>query len=378
MSKRRGAACLAGGLALIFCSAAFAVQPMEVTDVFTLEVDADTQVAVPHEHLMVMGSNFNNGGVIELTLGGFPLVVVSQDDSVVVAELPDFIAPGSYQLVATTGGGTVRHDDFDGVTIGAVGPQGPKGDKGDTGDTGPVGPAGADGKDGTDGAKGDDGAPGPQGEPGPPGDDGPPGPPGPPGDDGPPGPEGPQGPVGPKGDKGDTGEQGPPGVAAIPAFEFVFETTAGGFGFSRDLRPELDEFCGDIDGCSIKLVTAGRTTIPSTGEVSESNYFVEKFELILGPTATSSTGTISTRYAVDGTFLEFGNLTLSSFVGFDGQSPALEMNNNSFGECVFSDADEVWVGDGIVDTKLGMTLSSEGLSGPDFILDYICKMWIYD
>ncbi len=136
-------------------SAALAVQPVEITDAFTTDAEAHDQVITPHQHLVVLGVNFLNGGDIELTLGTFSLVVISQTDTEVVAELPSIVAPGSYQLTATTGGGTVRHDDFDGVTIGAVGPEGPQGPQGAEG---PPGPAGQDGATGQDGAPGADGS----------------------------------------------------------------------------------------------------------------------------------------------------------------------------------------------------------------------------
>lgn len=217
MSKRRGTACLAGGLALICCCTAFAVQPLEVTDVYVDESETPYQ-------LMVAGQNFNNGGDIELWLGGIPLEVVSQSDTLVVANLPEGILDGSYQLSMTSGGGSVRYDDFDGVTIGAegpVGPQGPEGPQGEVGPQGPIGPAGPQGP------QGDTGSQGPQGPQGPPGANC--------WDNIPGGTStadciGPPGEQGPKGDKGDKGDQGEPGPAGTLASTYVLS----GSGRSAD------------------------------------------------------------------------------------------------------------------------------------------------
>jgi hypothetical protein len=199
-----------------FSLSATAVQPLQITEVYVDDSDD------PHL-LMVTGQNFNNGGTLELWLGGYLLTVLTQDDTMIVAELTAGIPAGSYQLVATSGGGTVRHDDFDGVTIGAVGPAGADGADGAQGPAGPDGPAGADGAmgdvglpglPGADGADGKDGAPGAagvdgmDGAPGLPGSDGAPGMPGMPGmagsdgqdgQDGLPGADGASGPAGPPG-----------------------------------------------------------------------------------------------------------------------------------------------------------------------------------
>lgn len=201
MSVHRRLGVAISAAALTWAAAALAVQPLEITDAFTADVDADDQNGTPHQHLMVLGTNFLNGGEIELTLGTFGLTVISQTDTEVVAELPSIIQAGSYQLVATTGGGTVRHDDFDGVTIGAVGPEGPQG------------PQGAEGPAGPQGETGPPGPPGPRGEQGLPGVDGATGPAGLQGPAGPEGPEGAQGLQGPIGPDGPPGPPGEPGVA---------------------------------------------------------------------------------------------------------------------------------------------------------------------
>ena len=166
---------------------AVAVQPLEIFDAIVLESSTPSQ-------LVVTGHNFNNGGDVQLTLGGRPLVVLSQTATVLVAELPGDVLPGSYVLVAWSGGGAVREDSMD-VTIGAEGPPGP------TGQVGPEGPQGLQG---------------PEGPRGPVGPEGPQGPPGPQGDQGGPGPKGDKGDPGPKGDQGDPGADGAPGADGMP------------------------------------------------------------------------------------------------------------------------------------------------------------------
>lgn len=201
----------------LLASNALAVQPLEVSDAY---VDETTN------ELIITGSNLNNGGAVELWLGGFALTVVSQDDTRIVADLGGVTMPGSYQLVVTTGGGTVRHDDFDGVTIGAEGPQGIQGEVGAQGDQGPQG------EQGPQGPKGDQGIQGPTGEIGPKGDQGPQGEQGPLGNVGPQGPQGIQGmrgdtgPQGPQGDPGPQGDQGPQGEGNNYRLQKFIETSS--------------------------------------------------------------------------------------------------------------------------------------------------------
>jgi type VI protein secretion system component Hcp len=202
---------------------ALAVQPLDITEVAVVETDQGTQ-------LQITGVNLDNGGDIELSVGGVPLAIEpeTQTPTEVTATLPDGVTlmPGSYQLLATTGGGTVRVDEFNGVTIGATGLVGPQGPQGDTGPMGPAGPAGPEGPQGDIGPTGPigpqgpagpqglAGLQGPQGDAGPTGPVGPAGPAGPQGDAGPAGPQGPAGPEGPQGltgPQGPQGEQGPPG-----------------------------------------------------------------------------------------------------------------------------------------------------------------------
>jgi hypothetical protein len=159
-------------LIILSSTTTFAVQPLEISDVFVQEVDPHDLLLTRHDHLTVLGKNFMNGGVIELWLGDFDLEILSQLDTVITAEMPIVIGAGSYQLVAMSGGGTVRHDDFDGVTIGMQGPigdqgiQGEQGIPGADGAAGPIGPAGPQGLKGEQGVKGDTGSSGLKGEQG--------------------------------------------------------------------------------------------------------------------------------------------------------------------------------------------------------------------
>ncbi|HEX7070167.1 MAG TPA: hypothetical protein VF190_05155, partial [Rhodothermales bacterium] len=200
-------------LAFFGASTSQAAPALEIQDVIVDDTGSPVR-------LIVTGKNLDNGSAIELWLGTIPLTVDSQTDTVVVASLPANVLPGSYQLAATTGGGSIRYDEFDGVTIGAVGPPGPSGEPGPQGDPGPQGPPGPAGEPGPQGnsgpagpagAVGPEGPPGPTGEPGLQGGPGPVGPAGAVGPQGPTGPQGPAGPPGPQGEKGDPGERGPAG-----------------------------------------------------------------------------------------------------------------------------------------------------------------------
>lgn len=190
-----------------FCSvSALAVQPLEIKNVIVDEAE-DGSVT-----LFIYGENLMNGNDLELWLGGILLDVdmASLTNTSVHASVPADALPlmdGSYQVSASTGGGAVRFDDFDGVTIGAEGPVGPQG---------PQGADGLDGVPGEPGPQGPTGPQGPKGEPGPQGLQGPQGFPGPQGQPGETGPQGPPGPLGPPGPPGPEGPQGPPGVAELP------------------------------------------------------------------------------------------------------------------------------------------------------------------
>jgi hypothetical protein len=124
---------LLSALLVLWTAAAFAVQPLEITDVYVEE-----NVTLPGEEtptilFTIDGNNFLNGGDVELWLGDIPLRILTWSNTTIEAALPlgmPTTDPGSYQLIATTGGGTVRHDDFDGLTIGAEGLQGIQGEQG--------------------------------------------------------------------------------------------------------------------------------------------------------------------------------------------------------------------------------------------------------
>lgn len=216
-------------LLLAFGSAS-AVQPVDITNVY---VDSEAE---PIE-LTIIGENFDNGKKLELWLSGIPLEVdeASATATRIVATLPDSnppiaLMPGSYQLVLTTGGGTMRVDVFDGVAVGEIGPRGADG----TSCSVQQGTAAAtiECTDGTSAtvSDGDDGARGPQGEPGPAGARGEPGPQGPrgePGLQGPQGDQGPQGEPGPEGPQGEPGPQGPPGDSGAAAAVYKLSTSGG-------------------------------------------------------------------------------------------------------------------------------------------------------
>ena len=214
---------------LLFASAAAqAVQPLEVVDAIVDEF-ASPQL------LIVTGQNFNNGGTVQLTLGGRPLNVVEQGDTRLVAEIPADVMPGSYVLVAWSGNGSVRKDSMD-ITIGAegpVGPEGPQGEQGPQGIQGETGPQGIQGEDGPPGPAGAIGPAGPQGLQGVPGVMGPPGPQGDAGPQGEPGPIGPQGQQGPPGLQGEQGPAGPPGGSFPNIYSLRVVNRASDTGVTR-------------------------------------------------------------------------------------------------------------------------------------------------
>lgn len=184
--------------------------------------------------MTIVGQNFNIGpNPTEVSLGGIPLNIQSNDGSTIIVDLPDNLAPGDYDLLVKSGPGQ-RKMDNESITIGNQGPQGDQGDQGDQGAQGPTG------------------ATGPQGPPGPQGAQGPAGPAGPTGPQGPQGAKGDQGDPGPKGDQGDPG---PPGNQGCPCFDEF--SIANGFklaGVVSDNNGNLDTsilvctFGSDITG----------------------------------------------------------------------------------------------------------------------------------
>lgn len=388
MYRRVGTAICAA--TLLWGSSALAVQPLEIKGVI---VDVDP--ATGQTELRITGENFQNGSDLELWLGEGNLLTIVDGtlvDTFVIATVPPNVVSGSYQLIATTGGGTVRFDDFDGVTIGAAGPQGPEGppgvdgEDGIDGSPGGPGPKGEPGPAGPAGADGNDGAQGIRGEQGPKGDTGPEGPQGPAGDngvDGAPGSPGADGQdgancydgiggtsvddcIGPKGDKGDTGEQGPTGDGTrSAAFEIVLEPEASDLlvvSVSDDLRPQLEEFCGDIDACTIRIVSMKKGLPTHT--------WVEEWQFYIRPDPSNG----SAHWGVHGTWRwsDTDQQLANGVRGEDGNG--LTENAESVnGLCDFGDTEIVEVNPGeysASDNQPGMYFSATN--------DHICRLWIFD
>lgn len=111
--------------------------------------------------LTITGQNFGTAAP-SITLQGTALQVASFTDTVLVALLPNNLAPGSYQLEVITQARKNNIADFD-ATIGAAGPQGPIGPQGIPGAQGPAGATGLPGAVGPQGPVGLTGATGAQG-----------------------------------------------------------------------------------------------------------------------------------------------------------------------------------------------------------------------
>jgi collagen triple helix repeat protein len=163
------------------------------------------------QQLSVFGANFGTAQGF-ISLNGFPLPVVSWDNTSIVAALSNATPSGSYLLTVSRGPSSTQFDSFS-VAIGGVGVKGDKGEKGDRGEPGPQGLKGDKGDPGDKGATGD---PGPKGDTGLQGLKGDQGDPGAKGDKGDKGDQGLQGLQGLKGDTGDVGPQGPPGLQGDP------------------------------------------------------------------------------------------------------------------------------------------------------------------
>lgn len=149
---------------------------------------------------------------------------------------------------------------------GGVGPQGTKGDTGAVGAqglpgavgaTGPAGPQGATGVAGPQGPKGGAGVAGPQGLTGPTGAVGRDGAPGASGTAGSKGDKGDTGAVGPQGLPGPVGATGPAGPSGTNFIQFEL--------YDRNLTTyvcheiNLLDYCGDQDGCTIRLLLQHET-----------------------------------------------------------------------------------------------------------------------
>lgn len=183
----------------VFCTAVMAHH----SDLTVSRVEIEYAGNMPMT-LYIFGSGFGHG-LPRVKLDGTKLLVVSNVDGRIVANLPNTRSwnAGTYLLRVTSSNGN-RDDSFD-VTIGAEGPAGDPGPQGEAGPPGPQGdpgapgPQGITGPAGPQGPAGTNGSTGPQGPQGDPGPQGLPGPVGAQGPQGEPGPEGPQGPQGPAG-----------------------------------------------------------------------------------------------------------------------------------------------------------------------------------
>ncbi|MFN2412648.1 MAG: IPT/TIG domain-containing protein [Pyrinomonadaceae bacterium] len=160
--------------------------------------------------ITINGSNFGSAAPV-VRFRGFPLVLVSNTATKLVAALPSGVAPGTYLLSVTpapSNNGDNDNDDGDArsaiftVAIGAIGPQGPTGPPGQTGAMGPAGPPGQTGATGATGPQGQTGAIGATGATGP---------------------QGIPGPMGPQGIPGPIGPQGPAGTSWLAGYEIVVE-----------------------------------------------------------------------------------------------------------------------------------------------------------
>src|SRR2546427_128475 len=136
--------------------------------------------------LILVGENFlgENGNRAPSVFLGRNLLNTSLVSATLIrAQLPRDLPPGTYLVIVSNGIGQPHFDSMD-LTINygsEAGHAGPKGDKGDAGPARPVGPAGPQGPQGP---KGDTGSPGAAGG------------------QGPQGPQGPQGAIGPQGAPG--------------------------------------------------------------------------------------------------------------------------------------------------------------------------------
>lgn len=137
--------------------------------------------------LYLAGQNFGNAPTV--TLAGLPLQIlsVSPDGTLLSAQIPTPLDPGSYLLTVSRGPAVTQNATFIVVVGSGSASNGPKGDPGPTGPAGPAGPQGATGPQGPTGPLGPAGPQGPIGLTGATGAIGPQGPAGP---QGPPGPSG--------------------------------------------------------------------------------------------------------------------------------------------------------------------------------------------
>ena len=248
-------------------------QHLNITNVL-VQNDFDT--------IVIMGTDFDFGGPLNVYLGGSMLVgditancMLDPLPTMITCTFPSGLPDaGDYLLTISTGNGQSQGDEYD-LTIGAAGQQGEPGPAGADGVAGPPGPQGANGVAGPPGPQGAVGAvgpPGPQGAVGPQGPvgaNGTAGPQGPVGAMGLPGPQGPVGAAGPKGDdgavgpqgpQGDDGAVGPQGPSGSVSATYVVEG-AEFMGLATEFPQTVDAACltaGDfVTGCGGKCVNLG-------------------------------------------------------------------------------------------------------------------------
>lgn len=195
-------------------------------------VDVVRETTTTHPaRLHISGANLAPvGRNCTFTLGGTPLAVLTQTNTLVTAQLPSVITskPGTYVLEVGTCYAEPPTASGVPVVIGLQGPNGATGPTGaagsagasgvtgfagNTGPRGPTGPTGATGATGSTGAAGTAGANGPSGSTGPTGTIGATGNTGSAGSAGARGPTGPTGTTGVTGATGPTGPQGSAGAA---------------------------------------------------------------------------------------------------------------------------------------------------------------------
>ncbi len=130
------------------------------------EVRADLEAGLLHIH----GQEFIRGrhDRVQVSFSGVWLSLDSQSATLIVAQLPAGIEPGTYRLVVWRGPDArgFHKAEMD-VTLGAGGLQGPEGPAGPEGPMGDPGPPGLPGKDGERGDAGPQGLRGDVGPPGP-------------------------------------------------------------------------------------------------------------------------------------------------------------------------------------------------------------------
>jgi hypothetical protein len=118
-----------------------------------LWADADLDLG----QLTIHGTNFG-AAKPKVWLAGSPLAVTSNNASEIVAKLPAWAGPDTYQLIVQRG--LIPSLPFE-LAVGGTGEPGPQGEPGPPGPEGPPGPQGSQGIQGPPGEQGPAGTPGP-------------------------------------------------------------------------------------------------------------------------------------------------------------------------------------------------------------------------